>query len=73
MYDEIRTLPDTDFKMDIMKHGDKPKCNWLSSFFSVTLVVFYLIEILFILIVFTLIYWGQLNMRKVFFSFHHKR
>ena len=47
VYDDIRVQSDTDFKMDLLKHKDKPKCNWLSAMFSVTLVIFYVIEILF--------------------------
>ena len=54
VYDEIRQQDDTDFKMDVMKHRDKPKCSWASAIFSVTLAVFYLIEILFTLLVFTI-------------------
>ncbi len=49
VYDEVRRQSDTDFKMDVMKHRDKPKCSWLSAVFSVTLVVFYAVEVVFIL------------------------
>ena len=59
VYDEIRVKPDTDFKMNPMKHKNEPKCSWPSSIFSVTLCIFYLIEILFILMVFGLTHWGQ--------------
>lgn len=52
VYDEIRKQESTDFAMNIMKHKDKPKCSWTASIFSVTLNVFYGIEILFILTVF---------------------
>ncbi len=38
-----------------MKHGDKPKCSWRSAVFSVTLVMFYSVEVLFTLSVFTII------------------
>lgn len=51
VYDDIRVQSDTDFKMDVMKHRDKPKCSWLSSIFSVTLIIFYSIEVVFILFV----------------------
>lgn len=54
VYDEIRQQDDTDFKMDVMKHRDKPKCSWGSAIFSITLVVFYLAEALFTLLVFTI-------------------
>ena len=48
IYDEIRPQTDTDFKMDLGKHKGKPKCSWISSIFSVTLIIFYLIEVLFV-------------------------
>ena len=48
VYEEIRQQTDTDFKMDLGKHKDKPKCSWLSAIFSVTLIIFYLIEALFV-------------------------
>ncbi len=48
VYDEIRQQSDTDFKMDLSKHRGKPKCSWISAIFSITLVIFYLIEVLFV-------------------------
>lgn len=48
VYDEIRQQTDTDFKMDLGKHKGKPKCSWISAIFSVTLVIFYFIEVLFV-------------------------
>ena len=54
VYDEIRQQDDTDFKMDVMKHRDKPKRSWVSAIFSVTLVVFYSAETLFTLLVFAM-------------------
>ena len=54
VYDEVRERPDTDFKMDPMKHHGKPKCTWRSSVFSVTLVIFYGMECGFILLVYLL-------------------
>lgn len=48
VYDEIRQQTDTDFKMDLGKHTGKPKCSWISAIFSVTLVIFYFIEVLFV-------------------------
>ena len=48
VYEEVRQQSDTDFKMDLGKHRDKPKCSWISSIFSVTLVIFYFIEGLFV-------------------------
>ena len=54
VYDEIRQQDDTDFKMDLIKHRNKPKRSWTSAIFSVTLVVFYLAEVLFTLLVFAI-------------------
>ena len=54
VYDEIRQQDDTDFKMDLVKHRDKPKRSWTSAIFSVTLAVFYLAEVLFTLLVFAI-------------------
>ena len=55
VYDEVRVQSDTDFQMDPLKHRDKPKCSWTSAIFSVTLVVFYLIEIAFTVFVFFIV------------------
>ena len=49
VYDEIRVQSDTDFDMNPTKHKNKPKCSWLSAFFSLTLVIFYIVEIAFII------------------------
>ena len=51
VYDEIRQQETTDFAMDLMKHKNKPKCKWKDSMFSITLNIFYGIEILFVLFV----------------------
>ena len=55
VYDDIRIQSDTDFQMDPLKHRNKPKCNWLSAIFSVTLVIFYLLEIAFTVFVFFIV------------------
>lgn len=55
VYDEVRLQSDTDFQMDPLKHRDKPKCSWLSAIFSVTLVIFYLIEIAFTALLFFIV------------------
>ena len=55
VYGEIRAQSDTDFEMNPMKHRNKPKCSWLSAIFSVTLVIFYIVEIVFIIGVFVII------------------
>ncbi len=52
VYDEVRTKETTNFQMNPMRHKDKPKCSWISSMFSVTLNIFYGVQILFVLIVF---------------------
>ena len=59
VYDEIRVQSDTDFEMNPMKHKNKPKCSWLSAILSVTLIIFYLVEVLFIFFVFLIIYFGK--------------
>ncbi len=55
VYNDIRQQDDTDFKMDVGKHRGKPKCSWDSAIFSVTLVIFYLIEIAFTVVVFAIV------------------
>ena len=55
VYGEVRVQSDTDFEMNPMKHRDKPKCSWLSAFFSITLVIFYIVEIAFVIGVFVII------------------
>lgn len=48
VYEDIRQQTDTDFQMDLGKHKNKPKSSWISAIFSITLVIFYLIEALFV-------------------------
>ena len=55
VYDEIRKQEATDFAMNLMKHKNKPKCKWKDSTLSVTLNIFYGIEILFVLGVFCIL------------------
>ena len=52
VYDDIRGQETTDFAMNPMRHINKPKCSWRTSIFSVTLNIFYGIEVLFVLGVF---------------------
>ena len=47
-YDRVRQQDETDFTMNPDQHKKKPKHSWLATFFSMTLVIFYLIEILFV-------------------------
>ena len=58
VYDEVRQQDDTDFKMDVMKHVNKPQCSWLSAVFSITLVIFYAVEVMFILATFAIVQMG---------------
>lgn len=58
VYDEVRKQDCTDFAMNVMKHKDKPKCNWMASMFSVTLILFYGIEGLFVLAVWMILATG---------------
>ena len=55
IYKEISQQEDTDFKMNVTKHKNKPKCSWGSATFSTTLIPFYFIEIIltFVAFVFT--------------------
>ncbi len=55
VYNEIRVRCDTDFNMDVQKHKNKPKCGRVSTFFSLTLVIFYSVEIAFMVGVFVII------------------
>ena len=55
VYDEIRIQTETNFEMNPMKHKDKPKCSWLSAIFSRTLFIFYLVELIFIVLVFGIV------------------
>ena len=55
VYGEIRVQSDTDFEMNPTKHKNKPQCSWFSAFFSLTLVIFYIVEIAFIIGVFVIV------------------
>ena len=48
-YDAVRQQEDTDFNMNVGIHNNKSFSSWGSAIFSVTLVIFYTIEIIFIL------------------------
>lgn len=49
IYNDVREQETTDFFMNIPEQMKKPKCKWHHAIFSVTLVIFYLMEIGFIL------------------------
>ena len=55
VYSEIRVQPDTEFEMNPTKHKNKPKCSWIAAVFSPTLVIFYIVEITFIIGVFVIV------------------
>ena len=55
VYNEIRVQSDTDFDMDVLKHGNKPQCTWPSAVLSVTLIIFYAVEVVFILVTFAIL------------------
>lgn len=48
-YDAVRQQSDTDLNMYVSIHYNKPKSSWKSTIFSITLVIFYAIEIVFVL------------------------
>lgn len=48
-YDHVRKQNNTDFNMDVGIHKIRPYSRWGSAIFSVTCVIFYSIEIVFIL------------------------
>ena len=50
VYDDVRARKDTDFGMNVSKF--KNRSSWLRSMFSVTLNIFYGMEIFFVLLVF---------------------
>ena len=49
IYNEIRKQKTTDFEMNPMRHTNKPKRSWAASTVSMTLSLFYGIEIFFVL------------------------
>ena len=59
VYNETRVQTDTEFEMNPMKHKNKPKCTRRSAIISETLLIFYLVEVLFTFFVFVIIYFGK--------------
>ena len=51
IYNDIRTLDDSDFKMDISVQLKKPKSSWPSAIFSTTLTIFYFTELSFLALI----------------------
>ena len=45
LYDQVRQQADTDFSMNVGRHAGERECTWPSAIFSVTLLVFYLAEV----------------------------
>lgn len=61
VYDDVRKQDTTDFAMNIPAQLKKPNNNWPDSIFSVTLKIFYLTEVSFIIIVFCFLLFTQSN------------
>ena len=51
VYEEVRGQTDTDFSMDVSNHKTKAVCSWKLAVLSGPLIVFYVIEIVFALLV----------------------
>ena len=49
-YNRVRQQDETDFEMNPIQHTDKPNNTWRETFWSVTLRIFYGIEIAFVFI-----------------------
>ncbi len=54
-YDTVRQQSDTDLNMYVSIYKNRPKGNYASAFFSVTLMLFYTIELIFALFIPTVI------------------
>ncbi len=52
VYNDVRVQKDTEFEMNVAKHFEKSKCNWILSVFSLTLNIFYIGQLLFVFLVF---------------------
>ncbi len=50
-YDAVRQQDDTDFNMYVSIYKVRPKGNYASAIFSVTLILFYAIELIFVLFI----------------------
>ncbi len=48
IYNDVRNKADTDFNMDMPSQLKKPNNRWINSVFSVTLIIFYFIELSFL-------------------------
>lgn len=48
IYDDVRQQSKTNFEMDIAAQRHKPECAWKSVFLSKTLLIFYLIQLIFV-------------------------
>ena len=53
IYDDVRKQDTTDFSMNIHAQTEKPSVGWLSAASSSTLRLFYLMEVIFVLVAFT--------------------
>lgn len=52
IYNDVRMQENTDFEMNVSTQLNKPKHSWLSAIFSLTLNIFYIMEFVFIILVF---------------------
>lgn len=55
IYNDVRKQDTTDFGMNILAQKSKPKCKWHHAIFSMTLIIFYMIEIVFIVVTFCIL------------------
>ena len=58
IYDDVRKQDTTDFGMDLQAQMKKPGVNWLSAALSGTLTIFYAMEVVFVLVAFTVLRGG---------------
>ena len=56
IYNDYRKKDTTDFEMNPMKHIDKPKARWRVATFSITLNIFYGVQLLLVLAIFFLLW-----------------
>ena len=55
VYNDVRKQGDTDFEMNISSQLKKPKHKWHHAIFSITLNIFYMMEVVFIGMVFIIL------------------
>ena len=55
VYNDVRLQEETDFLMNIPAQLNKPKNKWIDSIFSLTLNIFYITELFFVIVVFVIL------------------